>query len=133
MDTTTTLRIVPGAPPPTPLTKSQKKKRQTKRKIADSSVESSLQTLSIDNNQNGVVESEVKEGSSPQVDSVSLQEQKAQSLDVQLKPSPIVDLVHKRLKVTTKKIVRTKLHFLLYKSNQSLDGHWETTGTRFPS
>src|ERR1700722_18475056 len=110
MDTTTTLRIVPGAPPPTPLTKSQKKKRQTKRKIADSSVESS-----------------------PQVDSVSLQEQKTQSLDVQLKPSPIVDLVHKRLKVTTKKIVRTKLHFLLYKSNQSLDGHWETTGTRFPS
>jgi hypothetical protein len=101
MDSPTTVRFVPGAPPPTPLSKSQKKKRSSKRKPADSSVESPLLTLPNDNTKNGVaekspVEPEPKEETTPQGIPID---------DLHLKSSPIIELLNKRAKATVKKIV----------------------------
>jgi len=97
-------RIIPGAPPPTPLSKTQKKKRKAKGPgdapaMTDPSVAVGEKTPEP---------TEVQENTlAPE--SITRSESHATPLpeeDVLLKPSPIVDLVHKRLKATTKKIVR---------------------------
>ena len=96
-------RIVPGAPPPAPLSKTQKKKRKAKAPgdapaTIDSPVTVSEKTPEL---------TEVQE-STLAPESLTRSESHATALpeeDVLLKPSPIVDLVHKRLKATTKKIV----------------------------
>lgn len=96
-------RIVPGAPPPAPLSKTQKKKRKAKAPgdapaTIDSPVAVSEKTPEP---------TEVQE-STPAPETLTRSESHATALpeeDVLLKPSPIVDLVHKRLKATTKKIV----------------------------
>jgi len=111
-----TQRIVPGAPPPTPLSKSQRKKRKAaahKNSSPDSPAEDHLQSQTPDvaetnhtsngnhesagaaASENGATAAEAEAVSTPLLEEVVL-----------LKPSPIVDLIHKRLKATTKKIVR---------------------------
>ena len=100
-------RIVPGAPPPVPLSKTQKKKRKAnKPKDADSPI------AATDAAAAAVLEKapepiEVQEPTlapetvpSTENPSTPLPEE-----EILLKPSPIVDLVHKRLKATSKKIV----------------------------
>lgn len=108
-------RIVPGAPPPTPLSKTQKKKRKAnKPKDADSPI------AATDAAAAAVLEKapepvEVQEPTlapetvpSTENPSTPLPEE-----EILLKPSPIVDLVHKRLKATSKKIVCLLLLFYL--------------------
>lgn len=111
-----TQRIVPGAPSPVPLSKSQQKKKRKSGKTestADSpiTVQDFVSAAFIEkapdspDAREGSLATEpiVHPGSqTPLVDD-----------DLLLKLSPIVDLIHKRLKVTTKKIVRLNLHFLL--------------------
>ncbi|KAF9462273.1 hypothetical protein BDZ94DRAFT_1290334 [Collybia nuda] len=107
-------RIVPGAPPPVPLSKSQKKKRKAKKpteSVPDSPValtDAGSATL-IDR---APEEAEIREESvAPEL--VVQPEEQAPPLpeeDVLLKPSPIVDLIHKRLKATTKKISRISVY-----------------------
>lgn len=114
--TVVTQRVVPGAPPPTPLSRSQRKKRKGaahKNSSPDSPAEEHQQSQTPDipesnhtSNENhestGVPASENgATAADAEVVSTPLLEE-----DVQLKPSPIVDLIHKRLKATTKKIVR---------------------------
>ncbi|KAF8893392.1 hypothetical protein BD779DRAFT_1620446 [Infundibulicybe gibba] len=107
-------RVVPGAPPPTPLSKSQKKKRKAKSK-PEGSVDSPVAVP--DPTSAALIEkapeaSDVQDGSvaadlvvQPEVDAPPLPEE-----EVLLKPSPIVDLIHKRLKATTKKISRISIY-----------------------
>ncbi len=109
----TTQRIVPGAPPPVPLTKSQlKKKRKTKKAdgtddapvtIPDAAaaalVEKAPDAAAVEN---GTVASELIVQDAPPPPAAPASEPDTNSL----KLSPIVDLVTKRLKVTNKKIVR---------------------------
>ncbi|KAG6865203.1 hypothetical protein C0991_004512 [Blastosporella zonata] len=100
-------RIVPGAPPPAPLSKSQKKKRKAK-KPSESTPDSPLATPDVtssalepvpeavvDTPEASTVPEVAPEPQTPAVEEESL-----------LKPSPIVDLVQKRLKATSKKITR---------------------------
>jgi hypothetical protein len=102
-------RYVPGAPPPAPLTKSQKKKLLAKRKPGDSPAEP--RNISPDV-QHGLLGPTVHEVAGP--DSVTPSEPKAPTEDeIPHKPSPMVELIHKRLKATTKKIVSFKLNFRL--------------------
>ena len=96
-------RIVPGAPPPTPLSKTQKKKRKAKAKsaeAADAAVPEPLteRTPEPSESQEAALAPEVINHSESQMSLLPEEE-------VLLKPSPIVDLIHKRLKATTKKIV----------------------------
>ena len=103
-------RIVPGAPPPTPLSKTQKKKRKAKAKSAESGdapalpeVTSAAPTETTPDppeTQETTLAPEVIAQSDSQMSLLPEEE-------VLLKPSPIVDLIHKRLKATTKKIVFT--------------------------
>ena len=107
-----TQRIIPGAPPPTPLSKNQKKRRKGKGPGGDA--------LAVPDSPSVIVsektpEPEVQE-SIPAPDSLIRSDSLATPLpeeDVLLKPSPIVDLVHKRLKATSKKIVSFQM-FLSY-------------------
>jgi len=97
-------RIVPGAPPPTPLSKTQKKKRKAK---APGDAPATIDSPSVAISEKTPEPAEVQE-STPAPESLTRSESHATPLpeeDVLLKPSPIVDLVHKRLKATTKKIV----------------------------
>lgn len=105
-----TSRIVPGAPPPTPISKSQKKKRKTGK--GRGSAEPDSPALAPDNAASVVLDSalsgsDVKESTvAPQVaPSVNEAPQSAVEEDIGYKPSPVVDLVHKRLKAIHKKIV----------------------------
>ena len=105
-----TSRIVPGAPPPTPISKSQKKKRKTGK--VRGSAEPDSPALAPDNAASAVLDSapggsDVKETTvAPQVaPSVNEAPQSAVEEDIGYKPSPVVDLVHKRLKAIHKKIV----------------------------
>ena len=108
-------RIVPGAPPPTPLSKSQKKKRKPKAKSAEpgdgpalpeaTSAAPTEKTPELPDAQEATLAPEVIAQSDSQMSLLPEEE-------VLLKPSPIVDLIHKRLKATTKKIV-----FILVFSN----------------
>jgi hypothetical protein len=101
-----TQRIVPGAPPPAPASKSQRKKRKAAAK--DSPAEERQETPEVTENHG-------KEASGGNFASVAASENGALETgqatplledDLLLKLSPIVDLIHKRLKATTKKIVR---------------------------
>lgn len=109
-------RFVPGAPPPAPLSKSQKKKRKGKKpsdatpgdispvSIPDAtSAALTEKAPELSDIQQGNVAEELVDTSGP----VPQVEPKVPILpeeEVLLKPSPIVDLIHKRLKATTKKI-----------------------------
>ena len=96
-------RIIPGAPPPTPLSKTQKKKRKAK-VLGDAPATTDLSVVVSEKTPEPT---EVQENTlAPEP--ITRSESHATPLpeeDVLLKPSPIVDLVHKRLKATTKKIV----------------------------
>lgn len=104
-----TQRIVPGAPPPAPLSKSQKKKRKVK-KPTESTPDSPVALTDAGSAaliEKAPEEAEIREGSVAP-DLVAQPESEAPPLpeeEVLLKPSPIVDLIYKRLKATTKKIV----------------------------
>lgn len=121
---TPTIRLVPGAPPPAPVTKSQKKKH--KAKAAALKRTTSEQTAAGEGDQPAIVVPDagsaalieqapspidIKEGAvadqliiTPQVLTPAPRE--ATPLpDSEGKMSPIVDLINKRLKVTTKKLV----------------------------
>ena len=113
-------RIVPGAPPPTAASKSQKKKRKSvKAKDSgetDSSVVPDTATASVLEKALGL--SDIKEGDiAPGVvatTSVSASDVPHSALEEEgYKPSPVVDLVHKRLKAIHKKIVSNQLTFRL--------------------
>jgi hypothetical protein len=110
-----TQRIVPGAPPPTPLSKTQKKKRKAKAKSAEpgdapavpEALAEKLPELS-EPHENTLAPEAIAQSDSQ----MSLLPEE----EVLLKPSPIVDLIHKRLKATTKKIVP----FLLFSNTARL-------------
>lgn len=101
-------RIVPGAPPPAPLSKSQKKKRKAKKPTDPTS-----ESPTIPDTPSVVIEKapesvDTREGSiapEPAIQPESLATP-APEEDLGLKPSPIVELITKRLKATTKKIAR---------------------------
>ncbi|TFK44212.1 hypothetical protein BDQ12DRAFT_717381 [Crucibulum laeve] len=109
-------RIVPGAPPPAPLSKTQKKKRKAKGKSGEPTADSPV-TAVPDATAAALIEKapepvEVQEGAlapelvaQPETEAPPLPEE-----EVLLKPSPIVDLIHKRLKATTKKISRITVY-----------------------
>ncbi|KDR74988.1 hypothetical protein GALMADRAFT_268537 [Galerina marginata CBS 339.88] len=105
-------RIVPGAPPPTPLSKTQKKKRKAKGKSDNDDTPATPTTAATPLVEKIAETPEVRESSlAPEL--VNRSESQATPLpeeDVLFKPSPIVDLVHKRLKATTKKISRITIY-----------------------
>jgi hypothetical protein len=98
-------RIVPGAPPPTPLSKSQKKKRKTKVKSFEDA------PLSTPTSKSAAL---VEKAVTPDIQEASLGPEPVPQSHVKApseddpsdKPSPIVELVHKRLKATSKNILR---------------------------
>lgn len=101
-------RIVPGAPPPTPLSKTQKKKRKAKAKSAEPG-----DALTVAAHIEKTPEPpEAQEATlAPQVIAQSdSQMALLPEEEVLLKPSPTVDLIHKRLKATTKKIARISVY-----------------------
>ncbi|KAF7983770.1 hypothetical protein HWV62_18972 [Athelia sp. TMB] len=135
----TPTRLVPGAPPPAPLSKSQKKKRKGAKSGDISEAASPLVVstpLGASQIETAPTATEVKEGLvapqltatvsvdaqsavgddlgykpkglvAPQLTAtVSVDAQSAVGDDLGYKPSPVVDLVHKRLKATHKKIQR---------------------------
>ncbi|KAF8876704.1 hypothetical protein CPB84DRAFT_1752363 [Gymnopilus junonius] len=109
------LRIVPGAPPPTPLSKSQVKRRKAKAKARTDGDDTPATPLTATT---PLATEKARESSEPRESSlapetINRSESQATPLpeeDVLLKPSPIVDLVHKRLKATTKKIGRITVY-----------------------
>ena len=101
-----TQRIVPGAPPLPPLSKSQKKKRKSvKVKDGESPV---VESVAIPDSTSAALvdkvpqESDIKEGSV--AEELPVQPPTANGNETALL-SPVVDIISKRLKVTTKKIV----------------------------
>lgn len=114
----TTVRIVPGAPPPTPISKSQKKKRKSVKPkggdelsspvvVQDTTTANSLEkSPSVTDVKEGLVAPALNSMPSGSADDVP---QSAVDDDAGYKPSPVVDLVHKRLKATHKKIVSVGL------------------------
>jgi hypothetical protein len=116
-------RVVPGAPPPPPLSKSQKKKRKSviKPKVADApGVESMLSTNDshtaasveklpeeVDDNKAAVAEAVVVAALEPIQEAVQDRSKKA---------SPAVELLNKRIKVQTKKLVSRLMFSLLWMS-----------------
>jgi len=112
-------RIVPGAPPPVALSKSQKKKRRVKgRSEEDVSSPTTghasgtpvpdatfTEKSPVSDTQEGALAPEPVSRSGSQAPLLPEE-------DVLLKHSPIVDLVNKRLKATTKKIVSPFLNLL---------------------
>ncbi|KAJ8518125.1 hypothetical protein ONZ45_g4737 [Pleurotus djamor] len=110
--TTPSTRFVPGAPPPQPLSKSQKKRR-AKGPKSENAPESPV--IITDTTSAALVEKapepeEVREGSlAPELVAQPEAPQPATPLpeeEAVLKNSPIVELVNKRLKATNKKIQR---------------------------
>ncbi|KAI0655963.1 hypothetical protein C8Q70DRAFT_922658 [Cubamyces menziesii] len=104
---TTTPRIVPGAPPPPPVSKSQKKKRKTTKPKEASETESHVavpDTTTAALIDKAPAESDVKEGIvAPQLVAQASEEPQT---PVDVKPSPIVEMLNKRLKANRKKITR---------------------------
>ncbi|KAJ7462251.1 hypothetical protein B0H11DRAFT_102090 [Mycena galericulata] len=95
------LRIVPGAPPPKDLSKSARKKRKTKSK-AEPSTPDVLESSSAALIEKAPEPSEIQAGAvAPEL---VVQPEPAEPAPIA--PSPIVDLIHKRLKITSKKISR---------------------------
>lgn len=113
-------RFVPGAPPPAPLSKAQKKKRKAKVKT------DSPDANDIDHPESPII-------TTPDVPAMPLIENAPDNNDSQkdvlapgaetpdlpdeLKHSPVVELVSKRLKATTKKIVEC---IIVFKSRATL-------------
>ncbi|KAH7913449.1 hypothetical protein BJ138DRAFT_1146015 [Hygrophoropsis aurantiaca] len=102
-------RYVPGAPPPAPLSKTQKKKRKiVKNKNTDSPVEGSItipDALTAALVEKAPEEPDVKEGAlAPEL--VAGSDYAPGSEDSLLKPSPVVELLQKRMKALNKKISR---------------------------
>ncbi|KAJ7925264.1 hypothetical protein B0H13DRAFT_2314765 [Mycena leptocephala] len=102
-----TLRIVPGAPPPKELSKAARKKRKTKSK-AESNTPDVLESSSAALIEKAPEPSDIQAGAvapdlvaQPEPETAPVTEE-----EIVLKPSPIVDLIHKRLKATSKKISR---------------------------
>lgn len=111
-------RIVPGALPPAPLSKSQQKKKRKGPKGDDSQAASPIVVSTpLEASQPDVAPSAaaVKERLvAPQLTAtISIDAQSAVDDDLGYKPSPVVDLVHKRLKAITKKIVSSIQSFTL--------------------
>lgn len=103
---TPTTRIVPGAPPPAPLSKSQKKRRKGAKGKSEAEspvvISTPLAAALVDH---APTEADVKQGAvAPE-----LVAQPEESLlpveEPAIKLSPIVDLVSKRMKATHKKLV----------------------------
>lgn len=108
--TTPTVRIVPGAPPPAPLTKSQKKKKvKTAKKTPEHDDVVLPDAASAALTEKAPTEIDVKEGSvAPEL--IAQPEGQAPQTPVEdpsLKVTPIVDMLNKRLKQIHKKIVST--------------------------
>lgn len=101
MSEAVTQRIVPGAPPPAPLTKSQRKKRKGK-KAAESTPDSPEATVDATPT---VLAEQAPEVEEAREASTAIAPEPVLEEEV-LKLSPIVELVQKRLKATSKKIVR---------------------------
>ncbi|KAL0576296.1 hypothetical protein V5O48_005672, partial [Marasmius crinis-equi] len=105
-------RTVPGAPPSAPLSKSQLKRlRKAKSKNDDSaSVASGVEVP--DTTAAALIEkapepADIQEGSvAPELVTESPSQEQDQDQEVTLKPSPIIELISKRLKATNKKIMR---------------------------
>ena len=122
----TPTRLVPGAPPPAPLSKSQKKKRKGAKSGDISEAASPLVVstpLGASQIETAPSATEVKEGLvAPQLTAtLSVDAQSAVGDDLGYKPSPVVDLVHKRLKATHKKIVS---HSRSLKTFSAFCDHW---------
>lgn len=102
------LRIVPGAPPPLALSKNQKKRRRAKKpeggdspvvEIPDSATAALVETAPET--------ADIEQGSvAPEL----LAQPEPSALEIDLKPSPIVELINKRLKATAKKIARIQTY-----------------------
>ena len=114
-DTPTTPRYVPGAPPPAPPSKSSKKKRKPV-KGGTSEDSPALSSVAIPDATSPALPEKVPETSDTKdgpVPESSLADPRAtngspssQHVLDETKHSPIVDLIQKRIKVATKKIVR---------------------------
>jgi hypothetical protein len=116
------LRVVPGAPPPKELSKSARKKRKAKSKVifpssfspqltrpqAEPGTPDVLESSSAALIEKAPEPSEIQAGAiAPDlVAQPELETTPAPEEEIVLKLSPIVDLIHKRLKATSKKIVR---------------------------
>ena len=115
MSDTSAQRFVPGAPPPVPTSKSLKKKRKTGKgtrsddspALSSVAIPDSTSAFSVEKAQDS---SDVKDG--PVADSLLTDPHNTngippgQHAQDQAKHSPIVDLIQKRMKATSKKIVR---------------------------
>ncbi|KAJ7497260.1 hypothetical protein FB451DRAFT_1210646 [Mycena latifolia] len=100
------LRIVPGAPPPKEISKSARKKRKPKSKT-ETSTPDVLESSSAALIEKAPEASEIQEGAlAPELVVQPEPEAPVTEEEILLKPSPIVDLIHKRLKATSKKISR---------------------------
>ncbi|KAJ7901792.1 hypothetical protein B0H14DRAFT_2668455 [Mycena olivaceomarginata] len=101
------LRVVPGAPPPKELSKSARKKRKAKSK-AEPGTPDVLESSSAALIEKAPEPSEIQAGAiAPDlVAQPELETTPAPEEEIVLKLSPIVDLIHKRLKATSKKISR---------------------------
>ena len=105
-----TPRVVPGAPPPAQLSKSQKKKRKGGAKTKEESEAGSHvavvdMTAATPIEEKAAVENDVKEEVvAPQL-AVQPSEGEAATPIGDVKASPIVDMLNKRLKANSKKIV----------------------------
>lgn len=101
-----TTRLVPGAPPPTPLSKSQKKRRKGKAAESEDSPVAIHDPTSAALVETAPDAKDVQKGAiAPSL--VARQDSSAptHSDESTVKPSPIVELIHKRLRATAKKIV----------------------------
>ncbi|EGO00239.1 hypothetical protein SERLA73DRAFT_168035 [Serpula lacrymans var. lacrymans S7.3] len=106
-------RVVPGAPPPAPLSKSQRKKRKaatgnSKAKSAESvdgsvTIPDSTAAALVEK---APEETDIKEGSIAPELVASTEEVQALDDESSLKPSPIIELLQKRCKALNKKIGR---------------------------
>ena len=114
MSDTPTQRYVPGAPPPAPPSKSSKKKRKPG-KGSRSEDSPALSSVAIPDStpvvpvENAPDTSDIKDA--PATDGSQADPRNANGISGQpahdeAKFSPIVDLIQKRIKVTSKKIVR---------------------------
>lgn len=122
----TTQRIVPGAPPPPPLSKSQKKKRKITKKSTDEPLDVSSAALI----EKAPVKADVEEGAVAEELVAQPDLVKAPTATEELgevatsKPSPMVELLNKRIRVFTKKIVSGIMHFM---ASNTLSRRWSLT------
>lgn len=112
-------RIVPGAPPPPPLSKSQKKKRKSvKPKVADAHPAESI--LAISETKSAALVEKAPEEADVKIGVIAEEPiappEPIQDLVASKKPSPVVELLNKRIKVQTKKLVSPFLILFLVRS-----------------